>query len=193
MSGAIMPLPLMIAAISIRLPPTIAEAVAPLAYVSVVPIVRAASSHEQGCAVSAARPGAALSLGSGTPITPVEETNTSLGSQPRCARPGHDLLDRLAPAIAGEGVAIAGVDHQRPRAAEPDLLAAQLDFGRAADVLGEHAGHRRAFGQLDIGQVAAVPFLVAARAPRAASPRQWAESPGKAGRAGSVRGPCRRV
>jgi hypothetical protein len=47
-----------------------AWATAPLGKVSVVPIVRAASSHEHGAAVgAAATPSRALSLGSGTPIT----------------------------------------------------------------------------------------------------------------------------
>ena len=85
-SGAIMPLPLMMALSVTLTPPTIAVATAPLANVSVVPMVFAASSHEQGCASSAASiPARAFSLGSGTPITPVEETNTCSGGQPRCA------------------------------------------------------------------------------------------------------------
>src|SRR3546814_19584885 len=41
------------------------------------------------------------------------------------------------------------------------LLAAEFDLGRAADIAREHARDRRAGRQLDIGEVAAVPFLVA--------------------------------
>ena len=77
MSGAIMPLPLMIAQSVTVFPSTTARAMAPLAKVSVVPMVLAASCQVQGWATSAASiPARALSLGRGTPITPVEETNT---------------------------------------------------------------------------------------------------------------------
>ncbi len=157
-----MPDPLTIPATWTVLPPTIALAADPLAKVSVVPIVSAAASHEQGPAVSAAStPARALSLGSGTPITPVELTKTSLASQPEMAGDLlHDLLDRLAPAIAGEGVAVAGVDDQRTALAALHLLAAEFDFGRAADIAREHAGDRGAGGELDIGEVAAIPILV---------------------------------
>ena len=125
-------------------------------------MVAAASSHEHsGASSAAATPAWALSLGSGTPITPVEETNTSLGSQLEVARDlRHDRLDRIAPAIAGEGVGIAGVDHQRPGLAEADLLTAQFDLARTAYVLGEHSGDRGPFCEFDIGQVAAAPVLV---------------------------------
>jgi hypothetical protein len=86
MSGAIMPDPLMIADSVTVVSPTMAVAVAPLAKVSVVPMVCAASSQVQGSASKAASiPARALSLGSGTPITPVEETNTCSRAQPRCA------------------------------------------------------------------------------------------------------------
>ncbi len=47
----------------------------------------------------------------------------------------HDLLDGLAPAIAGEGIGVAGVDDERARLAARDALAADLDLGRAAEVL----------------------------------------------------------
>ena len=79
-----MPDPLMMAENVTVLPPMMAVAVAPLAKVSVVPIVLAASSHVQGAAVRALlTPSLALSLGRGTPITPVEETNTCSRAQPR--------------------------------------------------------------------------------------------------------------
>jgi hypothetical protein len=64
MSGAIMPLPLMIAQMSRCFPPIMAVAVAPLANVSVVPMVRAASSHEHGSGGERGLdPGARLVLG----------------------------------------------------------------------------------------------------------------------------------
>ena len=87
MSGAIMPLPLMIAAKRTCVSPIMAVAAAPLGQVSVGPMVRAASSQLHGAASSAAAtPVRALSLGSGTPITPVDETNTCSGGQARaCA------------------------------------------------------------------------------------------------------------
>src|SRR3546814_2516235 len=71
-----------------------------------------------------------------------------------------DLLDRFAPAIAGEGVAVARVDDQRAALAALDLLAAKLDLGRATDVAREHARDGRAGCELDIGEVAAIPCLV---------------------------------
>ena len=76
-------------------------------------------------------------------------------------------LDRFAPAITRKGVGIAGVDHQRAGRAGLDLLASQLDFGRAADVFREHTGDRGPFGEFEISEVAAPPGLVArARDPR---------------------------
>ncbi len=84
-SGAIIPDPLMMpASVTVR-PSTIAVVTAPLGKVSVVMIVAAASSHPHGRAAKAASsPASALSTGSGTPMTPVEATNTSEGLQPRC-------------------------------------------------------------------------------------------------------------
>ena len=77
-----MPLPLIIPASSTFCWPIIADEDAPLVKVSVVPMALAASSQSQGCSCkAAATPSRALSLGRGTPITPVEETKTSLGSQ----------------------------------------------------------------------------------------------------------------
>ena len=68
------------------LSPTMAVAVAPLGKVSVVPMVRAASSQpHSGEASAAVTPSRALSLGRGTPMTPVEETNTCSRGAPRCA------------------------------------------------------------------------------------------------------------
>ncbi len=85
MSGAIMPDPLMMPTRFTRVLPTNALVAAPLGKVSVVPMVRAASSQPAGGAVKAASsPASALGTGSAVPITPVEATNTSVGAQPRC-------------------------------------------------------------------------------------------------------------
>ena len=82
MSGAIMPEPLAKPLSRTLVPSIVAVAVAPLGKVSVVMIARAAGSH-----ASAASDGAMLgkastirSAGGGSPMTPVEEMNTSFGS-----------------------------------------------------------------------------------------------------------------
>ena len=88
MSGAIIPDPLTIPATCTVVPPTTALAAAPFGKVSVVVIVCAVSSQlALGVSkpMTLATPARALSLGNGTPITPVEQTNTSLGSHARCA------------------------------------------------------------------------------------------------------------
>ncbi len=86
MSGAIMPLPLTIPASATRVSPSIACAPAPLVKVSVVPIARAASSQLHGTAErTASTPARARSFGSGTPMTPVEDTNTVSAEQPSAA------------------------------------------------------------------------------------------------------------
>ena len=74
--------------------------------------------------------------------------------------PGHDRLDRRAPAVAGKGVGIARVDHQRACAALHHIGAAQLYLGRAADVAGEHPCHCRAWSERNIGQITPPPILV---------------------------------
>src|SRR3546814_1322590 len=71
MSGAIMPDPLTMPVSVTARPSTIAVVTAVLMKVSVVMIAAAASFQPQGAAVKAASsPACALSLGSGTPITP---------------------------------------------------------------------------------------------------------------------------
>ena len=73
----------------------------------------------------------------------------------------HDLFDRLAPAIAGECVGIAGIDDQRTRLAQRHLFASEFHLARTAHVPGKDARNARTLDQFDIGQVAAVPILVA--------------------------------
>ena len=82
---------------------------------------------------------------SGSPITPVEARNTSLGLQPMALR--RDLGGELAggaAGLAGEGIGVAGIDHQRARLAALELRAAPFDRRRRAFRLGEHAGDRGA-------------------------------------------------
>ena len=70
------------------LPPMLAVAEAPLGKVSVVMMARAAASHAPG-ASACTSPGSfwtmVLSAGRGSPITPVEETNTSRSAHPSAA------------------------------------------------------------------------------------------------------------
>ena len=87
MSGWIMPEPLAMPATVTSVSPMRARAHAPLANVSVVRIASAAS-RQPGAVSASHRPGSAaviLPTGRGSPITPVEATNTSSGSQPRSA------------------------------------------------------------------------------------------------------------
>jgi hypothetical protein len=79
MSGAIMPEPLAKPLRRTATPSISAVAAAPLGKVSVVMIARAAGSHASADSRSTARGSAARSLSAGnfSPMTPVEETNTS--------------------------------------------------------------------------------------------------------------------
>ena len=85
MSGAIMPEPLAKPLMRTVAPSIVAVAVAPFGKVSVVMIARAAASQRLG-GRAAAQPRAGRRRSSpargGSPITPVEEMNTSRGSQP---------------------------------------------------------------------------------------------------------------
>ena len=96
------------------------------------------------CARRRGRPsrGANLDASSGSPITPVEARKISAGLQP--CRLGGDFGGELgggAPALAGEGIGVAGIDHQRARFAGLEMRAAPFDRRRRAFRAGEHAGH----------------------------------------------------
>ncbi len=84
-SGAIMPAPLAMPLIVTFALPSFTVAVATFGKVSVVMIALAAPSHSSGAACAASVPSTPLNLvaSSGSPITPVEARNTSLGLQPR--------------------------------------------------------------------------------------------------------------
>ena len=84
MSGAIMPEPLAKPLRRTSTPSIVAVAVAPLGKVSVVMMARAAGSQPSAESNGMTCGNAAMifSAGGGSPITPVDEMNTSLGSQP---------------------------------------------------------------------------------------------------------------
>src|SRR5215831_364501 len=84
MSGAIMPEPFAKLFRRTPTPSIVAVAVAPFGKVSVVRIARAAGSQPLADSRGVKWGNAAMifSAGGGSPITPVEEMNTSLGSQP---------------------------------------------------------------------------------------------------------------
>src|SRR5271165_4035676 len=85
MSGPIMPEPLAKPLRRTSTPSILAVAVAPFGKVSVVMIARAAASQQLGESNGAAcgNPAKIFSAAGGSPITPVDEMNTSLGSQPK--------------------------------------------------------------------------------------------------------------
>ncbi len=97
---------------------------------------------------------------SGSPITPVEARNTSL--RPAADDLGHHARRqprRFAPALAGEGVGIAGIDQQRPRLARGKRRLAPLDRRRRAFRPGEDAGDLGALVEEHEQHVAAVAVL----------------------------------
>src|SRR5258707_3358033 len=84
MSGAIMPAPLAMPLMMTFALPSFTVAVATFGKVSVVMMAFAASIHSPGAAFSASVPSTPLNLvaSSGSPITPVDARNTSLGLHP---------------------------------------------------------------------------------------------------------------
>ena len=149
MSGAIMPAPLAMPLIVTSTSPIFALAVATLGKVSVVMIALAASSQPSGRALRRQLVQHALEFAG------VERFADHPGR-------GHENLvlvgaDRLGgelrdvssaasrPALAGEGVGVAGIDHQAARAAAAEVLAAPVDRRGRAFGRGEHARDRRAF------------------------------------------------
>src|ERR1017187_3294828 len=141
MSGAIMPEPLaMPLTVTVALPMR-ALAVATLGKVSVVMIAFAADRKSPALA-RAARPsitGPNLFASSGSPITPVEARKISAGLQP-AALAAISAVSRGAAAFPGEGIGVAGIDHQRARFAGFEMGPAPFDWRRRAFRFGEHAG-----------------------------------------------------
>ena len=146
MSGAIMPAPLAMPLIVTLASPSFAVAVATFGKVSVVMMALAASRQPSGARVRARACPCTPSnfvASSGSPITPVEARKIS---SRRCSRPpGGELgrqFRRLRAGLAGEGVGVAGIDHQRAGLAALELGAAPVDRRRRAFRAGEHAGDR---------------------------------------------------
>ncbi len=120
-----------------------AVAVATFGKVSVVMIALAAARKSPGCArwLRPSITGANFEASSGSPITPVEARKISAGLQPRALRGEvSGELGRGAAALAGKGVGIAGIDHQRPCFAGLQMRAAPFDRRRRAFRFGEDAG-----------------------------------------------------
>ena len=148
MSGAIMPAPLAMPLMVTLALPSFTVAVATFGKVSVVMIARAALIQSPGAACPARLPSTPSNLvaSSGSPITPVEARNTSSGLA--ADRLGGDRGGQrrgLPAGLAGEGVGVAGIDHQRAGACRRgELGAAPFHRRRRAFRLGEDAGDRRA-------------------------------------------------
>src|SRR3546814_18788795 len=71
--------------------------------------------------------------------------------------PRRDSLDSRAPAIAGEGIAVACIHHQRPRLAKRPGLTTPFHFGRRAFALSGYAGDASVLVQLHISETATFP------------------------------------
>ena len=136
---------------------------AALGTVSVVMIACAArrTSCPRGqSARHAGRPATMRSTGSGSMITPVENGSTCADAQPSsCAQLGAGLARRGKPFLAGAGVGVAGVDHQRAdrrvRIDRRQMLPRHHHRRGAEAVLREHAGDARAGVELHHQQVLA--------------------------------------
>ena len=116
MSGMIMPAPLAMPLMVTLALPSLTVAVATFGKVSVVMIALAASIQSPGAACRASVPSTPSNLvaSSGSPITPVEARNTSLAAA--AGRLGGDRGGQrggLPAGLAGEGVGVAGIHHQR--------------------------------------------------------------------------------
>ena len=117
---------------------------------------------------------------SGSPITPVEARNTSSGLQPAALR--GDLrgeLAGIAAGLAGEGIGVAGIDHQRAGLARLQMRAAPLDRRRRAFRAREHARRGRAGieqRQQDIGALRVADAGLGGREPHAGNWRHVGDS-----------------
>jgi hypothetical protein len=69
-------------------------------------------------------------------------------------------VDGFTPAMAGKGIAVTGIDDQRARQPSFQIVAAQFNLGRAADIACRYPCYRRAFAQFDLSEIAAIPILV---------------------------------
>src|SRR3546814_3518894 len=71
--------------------------------------------------------------------------------------PLRDSLDSRAPAIAGEGIAVACIHHQRPRLAKRQGVTTPFHFGRRAFALSGYARDGSVLVQLHISRSEAHP------------------------------------
>src|SRR3546814_9562570 len=96
-----------------------------------------------------------------------------------------DVCSSDLPAIAGEGIAVACIHHQRPRLAKRQGLTTPFHFGRRAFALSGYAGDASVLVQLHISEIAAIPCLVMRLGHaqgNARDPGQGGESSGGEGR-----------
>ena len=147
MSGAIMPAPLAMPQMVTGLPSSRAIAAAPLGKVSVVMIALAAS-----CQASARAPATRPPMTRGE-LARVERLADHAGrGEKHLGRlapggRGGDLRGergRRAPGLAGEGIGVAGIDHERARRAALEAGAAPVDRRGRAFRAREHARDRGA-------------------------------------------------
>ncbi len=120
MSGAIMPAPLAMPLIVTSTPPIFALAVATFGKVSVVMIALAASSQPPGAAFAASSSSTPSNLlaSSGSPMTPGRgQKDLVLVGADRLGGEFRRQFGRFAARLAGEGVGVAGIDHQGAGAA----------------------------------------------------------------------------
>ena len=147
MSGAIMPAPLAMPLMVTSTPSISALRVASLGKVSVVMMARAASAKASGLA---SRASVAKALGDLARIERLADhagrgdIDVGLEAIGGFSRRLGGELHRLAPALAGEGIGIAGIDHERARHAVGEMRAAPIDRRRRRLRLGQHAGDRGA-------------------------------------------------
>ena len=147
MSGAIMPAPLAMPLMVTVAGPSRAVAVATFGKVSVVMIALAASSQPVGSARATSSSMTPSNLSAAQRLA-----DHAGGGEEHLARAAaHGLggerrgeLGGVAAALAGEGVGVAGIDHERARLAAAELRAAPFDRRRRAFRPGQHAGDRRA-------------------------------------------------
>src|SRR3546814_19977319 len=98
--------------------------------------------------------------------------------------PRRDSLDSRAPAIAGEGIAVACIHHQRTRLAKRQGLTTPFHFGRRAFALSGYAGDASVLVQLHISEIAATQCLVTRLGPAPGKARDPGPAGGTSGGAG---------
>ena len=115
-------------------------------------------------------------------MRPVEHTSTSAGATPRPARGQLAHARRVAPArFAGRGVGVAGVEHDRGRAAVGEMRACEICTGAACarfDVNTPAAADRRVVVGRDDREIGRAGFLDPAREPARYEPLRGGDAHG---------------